>query len=48
MRAHEIRLVIGRIKFVSETICNSAPFPSAVVVFKPGNPRVTKISGMKR
>lgn len=48
MNAHEIRFVKGRIKFVSDTICNSAPFPSAVVIFKPGRSRVTKIIGMER
>ncbi len=33
MRAHEIRLVRGRLKFGGSP--NSAPFPSAVVVFRP-------------
>lgn len=34
MRASEIRLVRGRLKFGAAE--NSAPFPSAVVVFRPG------------
>lgn len=36
MKADEIRLVRGRIKFLSEdgNATNSAPFPSAVVVFR--------------
>ena len=46
MRAHEIRLVKGRIKFVSDTISNSAPFPSAVVVFKPGKANTPKLKVM--
>jgi site-specific DNA-methyltransferase (adenine-specific) len=32
-QAYEIRLIKGRIRFVGAT--NSAPFPSAIVVFKP-------------
>ena len=34
MKAHEIHFVKGRLKFGTST--NSAPFPSAVVVFRPG------------
>jgi site-specific DNA-methyltransferase (adenine-specific) len=34
MRASEVRLVKGRLKFGDGK--NSAPFPSAVVVFRPG------------
>jgi len=34
-RAYEIRFLKGRLKFGTEK--NSAPFPSAIVVFKPGN-----------
>jgi site-specific DNA-methyltransferase (adenine-specific) len=34
MKASEIRLVKGRLKFGDGS--NSAPFPSAVIVFKPG------------
>ncbi len=34
MRAYEIRLVKGRLKFVGAK--SSAPFPSAVVIFEPG------------
>ena len=37
MNADEVRLVKGRIKFVGSTA--GAPFPSAVVVFRPGEPR---------
>lgn len=41
MKAHEIRFIKGRLKF--EGAENGAPFPSAVVVFKPGK-KTTKIS----
>jgi site-specific DNA-methyltransferase (adenine-specific) len=34
-KAYEIRFLKGRLKFGNEK--NSAPFPSAIVVFKPGN-----------
>jgi site-specific DNA-methyltransferase (adenine-specific) len=34
MRAHELRLVKGRLKFQGSK--NGAPFPSAVVVWRPG------------
>ena len=34
MRAHRIIFVKGRLKFGNQT--NSAPFPSAIVVFKTG------------
>lgn len=38
MKAHEVRLIKGRVKFrlpgSEET--NSAPFPSAIVIFRPG------------
>lgn len=37
MHADEIRLVKGRIRFVGSE--SGAPFPSAVVVFRPGEPR---------
>lgn len=33
MKAKEIRLVRGRLKFEQEGKDNSAPFPSAIVVF---------------
>jgi len=44
MRSLEVRLVRGRLRF--EGAENSAPFPSAVVVFGPGqgNPRFSAIS----
>lgn len=35
MKAHTIELIKGRLKFVGAKA--SAPFPSAIVVFKPGN-----------
>ncbi len=35
MKAYKILLVKGRIKFGGSK--NSAPFPSAIIVFKPGN-----------
>lgn len=34
MKAKEIRFIKGRVKFVGGS--NTAPFPSAIVVFKPG------------
>lgn len=43
MKAAEIRFVRGRLKFGDGR--NSAPFPSAVVVFKPGN-HTPKVSSM--
>lgn len=50
MRASEIRLVRGRLKF--GTAENSAPFPSAVVVFRPGpepeTPRLLTMSVRRR
>lgn len=46
MKADEIRFVRGRIKFGDET--NSAPFPSAVVVFRRTNFSGPRITGMER
>ena len=46
MRADEIRFVRGRIKFGDET--NSAPFPSAVVVFRQSAYPAPRITGMER
>lgn len=47
MKAAEIRLVKGRLKFGNQK--NSAPFPSMVVVFKPGGVSGgPKISTMER
>lgn len=45
MKAAEIRLVKGRIKFGDGK--NSAPFPSAVVVFRKHDGAVPKISAME-
>ena len=46
MKADEIRFVRGRIKFGDET--NSAPFPSAVVVFRKSAYPAPRITGMER
>jgi hypothetical protein len=46
MKADELRFVRGRIKFGDET--NSAPFPSAVVVFRRTNFNGPRITGMER
>lgn len=46
MKADEIRFVRGRIKFGDET--NSAPFPSAVVVFRKSAFDGPRITGMER
>ena len=46
MKATEIRFVKGRLKFGQGNTKNSAPFPSAVVVFSGSPP--PKISGMER
>ena len=46
MKADEIRFVRGRIKFGDET--NSAPFPSAVVVFRQSAYPSPRITGMER
>jgi len=46
MKATEIRFVKGRLKFGQGDTKNSAPFPSAVVVFSGSPP--PKISGMER
>ena len=46
MKADEIRFVRGRIKFGDET--NSAPFPSAVVVFRKTAFDGPRITGMER
>lgn len=41
MKADEIRFIRGRLKFMQDNgIENSAPFPSAIVVFGKGNHRV--------
>jgi site-specific DNA-methyltransferase (adenine-specific) len=45
MKAAEIRFVKGRLKFGAGT--NSAPFPSAVVVFRKHDGDVPKISAME-
>jgi len=42
MRAAEIRFIRGRLKFGNSN--NSAPFPSAIVVFRPGHIGVPVIS----
>jgi len=46
MKATEIRFVKGRLKFGQGNTKNSAPFPSAVVIFSGSPP--PKISGMDR
>ena len=46
MKATEIRFVKGRLKFGKGNAKNSAPFPSAVVIFSGSPP--PKISGMER
>jgi len=46
MKATEIRFVKGRLKFGQGNTKNSAPFPSAVIVFSGSPP--PKISGMER
>ena len=46
MKASEIRFVKGRLKFGQGNTKNSAPFPSAVVIFSGSPP--PKISGMER
>jgi len=46
MKATEIRFVKGRLKFGQGNAKNSAPFPSAVVIFSGSPP--PKISGMER
>ena len=46
MWADEIRFVRGRIKFGDET--NSAPFPSAVVVFRQSAYPTPRITGIER
>jgi len=46
MKADEIRFVRGRIKFGDET--NSAPFPSAVIVFRQTSFNGPRITGMER
>lgn len=45
MLAHEIRFVRGRLRFVGGDSC--APFPSAVVVFRPGHSGGPTISTME-
>lgn len=46
MKAHEIRLIKGRVKFGNAT--NSTPFPSCVVIFKGGVPRrILRVVGME-
>ncbi|MEE9491240.1 MAG: DNA N-6-adenine-methyltransferase, partial [Dehalococcoidia bacterium] len=44
MRAHEIRFVKGRLKFGGGA--SSAPFPSAVVIFRPGEPKAMIVGAM--
>lgn len=46
MKADEIRFVRGRIKFGDET--NSAPFPSAVVVFRQSPYTAPRFAGMEK
>jgi site-specific DNA-methyltransferase (adenine-specific) len=46
MKADEIRFVRGRIKFGDET--NSAPFPSAVIVFRQSAYQAPRITGMEK
>jgi len=46
MKATEIRFVKGRLKFGQGNTKNSAPFPSAVVVFSGSPP--PKVTGMER
>ena len=45
MRAEEVRLLRGRLKFGAAK--NAAPFPSAIVVFRPPRPAVTSIPAEK-
>jgi site-specific DNA-methyltransferase (adenine-specific) len=45
MLAHEIRFVRGRLRFVGGDSC--APFPSAVVVFRPGHSGGPTIGAME-
>jgi phage N-6-adenine-methyltransferase len=45
MKAHEIRFVKGRLKFGDSK--NSAPFPSAVVVFRPGHDGLPLVTAME-
>ncbi len=46
MQAHEVRCVKGRLKFDGHV--NSAPFPSAVVVFRPGSNSAPQFSVQAR
>ena len=46
MKANEIRFVRGRLSFNGAS--NSAPFPSAVVVFRPENYGPLKVSSIER
>ena len=46
MKASEVRFVRGRLKFGGSK--NSAPFPSAVVVFRPGHVGYPAMSAMER
>ena len=41
MKADEIRLIKGRLKFGNSK--NAAPFPSAIVIFKPGQNNKVKV-----
>lgn len=45
MKANEIRLIRGRLKFGDSK--GSAPFPSAVVIFKKGSPSPIQINSYK-
>lgn len=46
MLAHEVRFIRGRLRFVGAK--NSAPFPSAIVVFRPGDPERLQVSAIDR
>ena len=46
MRSAEVRFVRGRLRFAGAD--NSAPFPSAVIVFRPGCDGLPEVSSMER
>lgn len=46
MRAAEIRLIRGRLRFSGSLI--NAPFPSAIVIWEPGNHRKPRFTTMDR
>lgn len=48
MKAHEVRLLRGRLVFGRGEARANAPFPSALVVFRPGTPEVPKFSSFDR